>query len=123
MVDDRNLVGAVTWLGVSVALATVSWRQRIIVTEDTLFFRYVSWHPPILLDHLSRAEFRWSAPFRELPRTVLRLADTTGETVDIPLRWWSGWRDLVRLVTELSGSVPEGPTVFPIASRSWSNSG
>jgi hypothetical protein len=118
---DRGIVIILLYLVLTVQVTYTAWRQRIIVRENTLFVHDGMWREPVLLDHLTEARFLWRTPFRSLTRTVLRLTDSGGATVDISLRRWRGWRDLVAVVIDVSGIVPEGPTLFPVASRPWSS--
>ena len=114
---DRGIVIAALWMVIVLQLTVSGWRDRLVVREDTLFVRDRFWREPVLLDHLTGAAYHWSWPNRRLPRTVLRLTDVDGATVDIALRRWARWRDLVALVTELSGLVPEGPPLVPVSAR------
>lgn len=108
---------SIIWVAFAGFFSWIVWTERIVVGDHALFMRLGRWAEPLLLDRLVSAAFVWSMPSRQLPRTVLRLTDDTGTSVDVPLRWWAGWRDLVEIVVAESGIVPEGPRFLPVMSR------
>lgn len=99
------------WLCLAVApfFVYIAWRGRLVVTENTLFVftgprgrlgRFVRLDDLVVFSverHLSRV----FVPYRSL---VLR--DSSSDEVVIDLWGWQRWRELMALITEISGRQP-----------------